>query len=134
MHFQGGAHVFGKKELTATDRIETIIGKDAVISGSISGSGIIRVDGRIQGDEVNHGEIIVGESGEVQADIIVRQATVAGTVIGNIRAEGKVEISETGKVLGNISSVNLIVCEGAVFQGACDMKYGEADRSKNVDD
>ena len=126
--------MFGKKELTATDKIETIIGKNAVISGSVSGAGIIRVDGRIQGDEVSHGEIVVGESGEVQADIIVRQATVAGTVIGNIRAEGKVEIVETGKVLGNISSANLVISEGAVFQGSCDMKYGETSLNKDIDD
>jgi cytoskeletal protein CcmA (bactofilin family) len=115
--------VFGKKEMISTDKIETIIGKDTVINGSVSGAGIIRVDGRIKGDEVSHGEVIVGESGEVMADIAARQVTVAGLVKGDISAEGKVEIVETGKVVGNIRSVNLIIYEGALFQGTCDMKY-----------
>jgi cytoskeletal protein CcmA (bactofilin family) len=117
--------VFGKKEIVTNEKIETIIGKDTVINGSVKGNGIIRVDGRIQGEEVSHGEVIIGDSGEVAADIKARQVTIAGLVKGNIYAEGKVEIVETGKVLGNIRSVNLIINEGALFQGTCDMKFHE---------
>ena len=118
--------MFGKKEMAASDKIETIVGRDTEVQGSISGSGIIRVDGRIKGEEVRHGEVIVGESGEVSADIYARQVTVAGLVQGNIVAEGQVEIVSTGKILGDIASVNLIINQGGVFQGTCDMQYSDA--------
>ncbi len=117
--------MFGKKDMNSTEKIETIIGKDTLINGSIKGTGIIRVDGRIKGEDVSHGEVIIGDTGEVMADIVARQVTVAGLVKGNITAEGKVEIVETGKVVGNIRSANLVISEGAVFHGNCDMQYSE---------
>ena len=120
--------MFGKKDLASSDRLETIIGKDTTVSGSISGEGIIRLDGKVLGEEVRHGEVIVGESGEINSDITAKQVTVAGLVKGNIQAEGKVEIVGTGKIIGNIRAANLVISEGALFQGSCDMNFTPKDK------
>jgi cytoskeletal protein CcmA (bactofilin family) len=122
--------VFVKKDLSSQGKIETIIGKGTEITGSISGQGIIRLDGKVTGMEVRYGEVIVGESGEVAGDIEAKQITVAGLVRGNITADSKVEIVGTGKVIGNICSERLLISEGAVFHGTCDMKIDHEFRTE----
>ncbi len=117
--------MFSKKDMPTADKIETIIGKDTRVTGSLSGHGMIRIDGVIEGDEVKHGEVIVGESGKIAADVHVKRITIAGAVTGNISAEERVEIMGTGKVVGNIRAAYLIINEGAHFKGSSEMKVDD---------
>jgi cytoskeletal protein CcmA (bactofilin family) len=122
---RGGYSMFSKKDTPAADKIETIIGKDTHVTGSLSGHGMIRIDGVIEGDEIKHGEVIVGESGKISADVYVKKITIAGAVTGNITAEDRVEIVGTGKVIGNIHAAYLIINEGAHFKGSSEMKMAD---------
>lgn len=111
------------------DRVDTIIGKNTHIKGTITSTGVLRVDGKIEGQLVHRGDLIVGESGTIEATISVRHITIAGRVRGNVEAEGKIEIVSTGQLTGDVKSSGLIIADGAVFVGKSEMKpkNGSAD-------
>ncbi len=103
------------------DRVDTIIGKNTHINGTVTSTGVLRVDGKIEGQLIHRGDLIVGESGTVEATVSVRHITIAGRVRGNVEAEGKIEIVSTGQLLGDVKSSGLIIADGAVFVGKSEM-------------
>lgn len=107
------------------DKVNTLIGVGTEIKGNVKATGGIRIDGRVEGEILHDGDLIVGEEGVVEAGIKTRNATIAGEVRGNIEASGRVEIVSTGKVFGDIVVATLIVNEGAIFDGHCQMKQAE---------
>ena len=114
--------MFKKKEEIDVTKIDTVIGKETSINGTIEAKGILRVDGKITGQLNTNGDIIVAESGLIEADVKARSLSIAGTVRGNVEATGILEIEPTGKLYGDISVAKLSIGDGAVFQGACKMR------------
>lgn len=106
-------HPFGK--------VETIIGNGTTINGVVEVIGILRIDGKLEGELKSQGDVIVGESGNVASAIAAKNVTVAGRVSGNIEATGRLDILPTGKVLGDIRVGQLAISDGATFQGKCEM-------------
>jgi cytoskeletal protein CcmA (bactofilin family) len=122
--------MFGKKAKavnTPQGAIETIIGIGAVLDGPFSAKTSTRLDGEIKGNVTIEGNLVMGKESKVTGDISAQSVYVAGEVTGNINApEGKVEISDTGKVNGDIVCSGIIIDENAVFTGKCEMKQAPA--------
>ncbi len=102
--------------------IETVIGKNTQIKGSIHGSGNMRVDGMVEGEISITGEIVVGDAGRVIGNISGRSVLISGEVTGNISAESKLEIMPNGKLYGDVNASVLSIAEGAVFRGQSNME------------
>jgi cytoskeletal protein CcmA (bactofilin family) len=103
------------------DYLETIIGKDSEFKGTVSSAAGLRIDGRMEGQVLNSGDVIIGDSAEVTADVKGRNVIVSGLIRGNIEAICKIEITSTGRVEGDIKTGVLIVSEGGKFSGKSDM-------------
>lgn len=119
--------MFGKRsgDTLGYARVETIIGEGTEIRGDIQSSGVIRVDGYLEGTVNHQGELVVGPKGRVHANVRARAMAVAGEVHGDVQVEGKLEILSSGKLCGDIRCGHLIVQEGAVFEGRSHMKEAE---------
>ena len=65
------------------------------------------------------GTLIIGESGEAEADIIVATAIIDGCVRGNIHATESVVLRSRARVFGNVESPALSIQPGAIFEGQC---------------
>jgi Integral membrane protein CcmA involved in cell shape determination len=115
-----------------TEQVETILGPATQIKGTISAGGAIRVDGQVEGEIDTKGDIIIGESGVIHAQIKGRSATIAGTVHGNVEVVDKLELTSTAKLYGDIQTGVLIIGEGAVFKGACEMRHGNDKPGENA--
>lgn len=102
--------------------LNTIIGKDSIIDGTIEIQGGLRVDGIVRGRISATESLTVGDSGRIEADSTVRIAVIGGKVVGNIIAQDRIELQSKAVVEGDITTKNLIVEEGAVFHGRCNMK------------
>lgn len=118
--------MFGsKKEVAAEaslEQIGTIIGPGAVIEGPLTTKDSTRIDGTVKGNVTISGALVVGQEAKVYGTISAMNVYVAGEVNGSITApQGKVEISDTGSVIGDITCKGIIIDENAVFQGKCDM-------------
>jgi len=79
------------------------------------------VEGSVQGKVDSAGDVVVGETGQLLADLTARNLLVAGNVEGNVNVQGKVEITKTGKLMGDVTTHKLVIEEGAVIQGRCNM-------------
>lgn len=126
--------MFGSKRPPAfNDQVETIIGHDTQVKGIINSGGTLRVDGQVEGEISAKGDVVIGETGMLKAQLRARNATVAGTVHGNVEIVDKLELTSTGKLFGDIKTGILIIGEGAVFKGACEMRQPGAAGDKVID-
>lgn len=102
--------------------LNTIIGKDSIIEGTIQVQGGIRIDGVVRGKVSASETLTVGDGGTIEAELSAKVAIIGGKVTGNVFAHDKVELQSKAEVEGDITTKNLIVEEGAVFHGKCNMK------------
>jgi cytoskeletal protein CcmA (bactofilin family) len=105
----------------ASDRIENVIGPTATFVGELKCDGGVRVDGVFQGSLETMGNVIVGETAKVVADIVGGNISISGAVKGNITAAGRLEILSTGLVWGDIQVASFLIDEGGVFSGRSKM-------------
>ena len=99
----------------------TQIGSTVTIKGDISGKSDIRVAGNVNGSVNIDGELIIERNGYIEGEIKATSAVVAGAVKGNIDISEKLILESSSKFVGNIKTKMLIIQEGAVFQGNCQM-------------
>lgn len=102
-------------------KINAILGKGAQFEGKLIFEGTVRIDGKFSGEIVSDDQLIIGESADVNAEIKVNNIIISGNVVGNIEAKGKVEIQAPGKLKGNIKAPALVINEGVMFDGHCQM-------------
>ncbi len=114
-----------KTETVNTGIINTIIGDNSKIEGVLTASESTRIDGLLEGKIISQSTVIVGEHGVVRGDITAIEILVAGTVYGNLKAEERIELTETGRVLGDLVTKTLVIDEGASFKGNCTMEVME---------
>ncbi|MBK6315190.1 MAG: polymer-forming cytoskeletal protein [Blastocatellia bacterium] len=116
-----------KKNNGGGDGFGGILSEGTEIDGEVRFADELRVDGRITGKvQSERGRLLVGESGHVEAEVYVAIASISGTMSGTLVAATKVEIHATGRFYGNIHSPALIIEEGAVFEGNCEMATGSS--------
>lgn len=99
----------------------TVIGLGITAEGDITGDGDMVIEGKVKGKITTTGRVRVGREAEVHADINASDIHIAGQVRGNVNAKEKVDLSETGKLLGNIKSKTVSISSGALFNGSCSM-------------
>lgn len=104
------------------ENLSTIIGKDSTFTGDMEVKGTLRIDGRVKGRIVCDETVSIGTTGEAEAEIDAKMVIVAGTVVGNIRTSEKIEMQAKAKVLGDVSTKNIVIEQGAIFHGSCQMK------------
>lgn len=96
---------------------ETVIGAGVVVKGTLHSEGDVTVDGELKGGVKTTGNLTIGSTGSVEANVAARNVKVSGHLLGNIKAEGETIISGTGRVEGNIHTGLLAIEHGAVFSG-----------------
>lgn len=107
---------------TVNDKdIETIIGKNTHITGGISGTGNLRVDGCIEGGISITGNVVIGTEGKVIGDIKANSLNVSGNITGNLDIKDCLCIYATGQLLGDVKVSSLNIEEGGIFKGRSEM-------------
>ena len=100
----------------------TFFGEAAHFKGSLTYEGTVRIDGEFEGDITTQGTLIIGEHGIINAEIVAGTVIVGGRINGNLRAEQKVQMLDKSVVTGTIVTPSIIVEDGALLNGACEMK------------
>lgn len=99
----------------------TVIGKGIIVKGELSGDEDVKIEGRVEGKILLTKNLLVGQAGVIEADVEAENINIGGTVTGNIKAQNRVEIVSSGKMMGDIQAPRVIVAEGAHFKGNVDM-------------
>ncbi len=101
--------------------LTSVIDKGCELEGRFTFAGKLILNGKLQGTINSPGTLLVGETGQVQADVHVGTAIISGEITGNIIAQDRVEILGSGRVIGDIVTPVLVLEEGVVFDGHCKM-------------
>lgn len=99
----------------------TVIGPSILINGKLTGDEDLTVRGRVEGELSLTRTLIVEPSGVVKANVTVKNAVVSGVVVGNIQATESVELTQEGRMVGDIRAPRVIIVDGASFRGRVDM-------------
>jgi len=102
-------------------QIKAYMGEDTVFNGSLSFEGTVRIDGKFEGQVNTEDTLIIGETGDIKAEIFAGTVICIGRVEGTIVASKKVEIHAKSRVVGNVKSPALYIELGGILDGSCDM-------------
>lgn len=116
-------------ELNVHD-VHTILGPESTFEGKLMFDGTVRIDGRFKGEVRTEDILVIGQTARVEAQVFVGSIVINGEVTGDITAKQSVEIHAPGKVRGNISTPQLMIAKGVVFEGTSKME--EAVRSHSA--
>ena len=99
-------------------KLDTLIGANTTLEGSVKTEESLTAEGLIRGDVEAKGEIVVGGSGKIEADIFADSVTMGGHIVGEITARRRLEITETGRVTGEAKAASITVKEGGKVDGS----------------
>ena len=104
-----------------------------VIKGKIH-SAACTVRGKVLGDIESLQDMNIGETGSVQADAISgKDMTISGEVNGNVKCGGRLRLTSSARLTGNIRARTLVLDDGAVFNGTCNMTKPATQRGDSKD-
>ncbi len=105
---------------TSSQSINSIVA-GTKISGDITATGDIRIDGELTGSLNCDGKVIIGPSGKMNGNIECNNAMIEGNLLGNIECKELLHILESANVEGEVNTTKLLVQSGAVFNVTCSM-------------
>ncbi|MBC8342966.1 MAG: polymer-forming cytoskeletal protein [Bacteroidetes bacterium] len=103
-----------------TNSFSTINASTRIV-GEIHSDSDLRIDGNVEGNIQSKAKTVLGESAYIKGNINSQNADVSCTVIGNLYIEDLLKLNSTANIKGDIFTNKLIVENGAVFSGRCEM-------------
>ena len=100
----------------------TTIGPSLLITGEVSSEEDLVIEGRFGGQIlIRNATLTIGKQAHVEADVRGARVHVLGNIQGNIAASERIELGPTAAVLGSLSANQVVLVEGATFNGRIDM-------------
>jgi cytoskeletal protein CcmA (bactofilin family) len=110
---------------TSPATLNGFLDQGCTITGEVAFTDLLRVHGHVSGTISSEHELLVGEGGVVEGEVVVGRLVVAGTVRGTVRVKERVVIHGTGKVLAEVFAPTLVVEAGGVLEGPVHMTRPE---------
>lgn len=111
----------GKSEPQVNINSVSRISSGTYINGEMKSSSDIRVDGGFEGKLYTDGKVVVGETAEVNGDVVCTNIDIWGKVGGNLIIKDTTSLKAGCAVNGNLKVRKLIVELDSVFNGTCKM-------------
>jgi cytoskeletal protein CcmA (bactofilin family) len=116
-----------KRPIVVRDTAVTILTSGCHFNGKLYCRGSSRIGGRIEGQIVSEGLLIIEEQALITAEIKADEVVIQGRVKGKLEATGRVELTATCLFEGDIATPVLVVNEGAQFNGRSKMMTSQSD-------
>ncbi len=110
-----------RKKETGLGEIESLISPGVVLKGELTSQGSIRVDGSLEGSIDIKGSLLLGEKGAIKGDVKAANMILAGQVEGTVTVTERLDITNTGVMLGDINARIITIEEGGIIQGNTQM-------------
>jgi cytoskeletal protein CcmA (bactofilin family) len=110
----------------------TVVGDHARMEGKFDIAVSIQVECEVGGELSVGGKLVIGEKGVVNANVQTVDAIIMGHYEGNMVATGNVEVTETGRVSGNIQTDSLVISKGGFFNGNVTKMHDQAGAPRQV--
>lgn len=121
----------------ATKRIDTLIGRHTHITGDISFSGGLRIDGKVSGNITassdNSAVLTLSEHGAIEGELRIPNLVINGQVNGNIYASEHIELAAKARINGNVYYHVIEMAIGAEVNGLLIRAREEGEEILNVE-
>ena len=101
--------------------ISSILGPEIKIDGNINSKGDLLIYGEVAGNVISEGTINSAKGSVVQGNINAKNASIHGTVKGDLSIQNKVILGKESHLEGNLEAAIITIEEGAKFDGMCHM-------------
>lgn len=108
------------------DGRESVIGSELTIEGKIEGAGHIRIAGRFKGDVNVDGNLTIEAGAKLNGGVKAHSVVIGGEVDGNIVDAGRVELLESGVLIGDLKAGSLTVAAGSRMRGRAEFGWDSA--------
>lgn len=101
--------------------VNSIIGEGTTLRGDFELNGLLRIDGIFYGNVRTNGKVLVGKNGIAECNIVAGTVVIGGKVKGKVVATERITLLSTGELIGAIVTPRLVIEEGVVFDGTCEI-------------
>jgi len=98
----------------------------AELQGNLRSPGDIRVDGKVKGNLTVGGKLVVGPTGYIEGDIVAKEISISGQVVGKLNVKGLSSLHKTARMQAELTTEKLAIEPGAQFTGTCQMGSSKA--------
>ena len=105
----------------------SLLSEKVKIEGEIQGNEDLHVEGHFKGSIKITGDIFIGPTGIVEADIEADNIIVQGQISGNVLARKQLQLQSSGRLLGDCAALTIDIKEGALFEGRSTMIRSSAE-------
>ena len=102
-------------------RSSTVIAKDLLVTGKLSGEGVVQIEGTVEGEVSLKGYVIVTATGRVKGPVEADVIRIAGQVEGNLVSHDHVQLERTGTINGDVTTVSFVIENGGRLNGRTTM-------------
>jgi len=124
-------HMLRKETALEKSDIKAFLGPGSQFEGRLAFNEIVRLDGAFRGEVTSKDTLIVGETADLQAEVMVGTLILSGRFKGNIKAVTRVELRAPAQVEGTIESPALSIEDGVLFNGTVTMVRGKETEADN---
>jgi cytoskeletal protein CcmA (bactofilin family) len=100
----------------------SIVAQGMRVTGDIESTGVVKIEGTVEGTIRGARQVLLGRQGEVKGDIHAREIVLGGKVEGTVVASDRVELQGTALVNGDIQTKTIVVLEGGRINGSVRME------------
>lgn len=119
-----------QKEENSNVGLHNTIATGTSIKGDITTETDFRLDGKVEGDILCKGKLVIGPKGNVQGNIVSDNAEILGEVKGSVKIANKLILKSTATIHGDIFTQSLEIEPNAKFNGACSMSKEKSKTEK----
>ena len=101
------------------------IDKNTTLNGNINAKTDIRIDGKVEGEIITTGKVIIGKDANVKGKILCGNADIEGIFYGELTVSGTLSLKIGSNLEGKVRIQKLMVESGAIFNASCSMHSAE---------
>ena len=101
---------------------KTVIGEHISFEGNIRGEENLLIEGSVKGNIVmDKHDFALGSKGRFEGEIQAQNVSISGQMVGNIKTQGRVEITKEADFSGDVKAKSISVGDGAYFKGTIEL-------------
>ncbi|RYD59250.1 MAG: polymer-forming cytoskeletal protein [Sphingomonadales bacterium] len=93
----------------------SVLGPDVTVTGNVTASADLHIDGRVEGD-VNCGSLAQGADSQIFGSVTAESARLAGSIEGTVRVR-QLTIERSAKISGDVEYENITIENGGHIDG-----------------
>lgn len=101
------------------------IDKNTTLNGNINAKTDIRIDGKVEGEIITTGKVIIGKDANVKGKVLCGNADIEGIFYGELTVSGTLSLKIGSNLEGKVRIQKLMVESGAIFNASCSMHSAE---------